>query len=1306
MMKHGMMAAVALLSAAAIVGNAFAGETIFKGGFWTDGGFYGDGRWTQEELRATPGKPPHGFRLPYRVNVRETGWYETRFIGGDGAGGIQADYLVDGELVAFAAPMASCEEKDVVVGPYLWLESGSREIRIELLGRRSFPMRMFGTFELRAAEHALRVEKSGHDVVRLGREKMKLRLAGSGGQTVEVKIAPQTQPLAWHTAATVTLPAVGCAECIAEIDLPAEGMYFVKGWRGGVELPSNEFPQMEAVAVDMNAVASAANADLSSCKPVVEIDCVKQSPDFEANGKSRVTKRGTLVYRESHDNTRDASEPYDGTLSPNLSGFSYRVCVPKAQTPYLLEYEIADDDRRVMTFRHDWLASDGSVMPGNEGYQSKGTETGGFFPLSGKLVRQAQIIWPLSTNGVLSVMNLRPGARAAVAKIRLSCFPGDVVPSMASAEKGGRVFSYWEEEGENYGIMVGAGGFRGLCRGVSYLDKAKRWMEMVRFYGGNSVSGMGIAYQGASWRTRALRTSLEGPSFSHLRLLALLAERYGMTFTTEWFNTGHPYWSTVRTYPFAGGKKEDTQALSASNVYPDGNVVNQSVNPLSQHVQADVFAGMREIVDEIGDSPAFGGVTFRVDPWQFSGEFCFKSLFYGYNDCIIRDFSRETGVQVPAGDATARYLFLTQGDATVREKWIRWRCDKVAAYHAAILDILRGGAGGGDVKLLVAGRFDQESLYLKPESVAERARGCGMDLGRLPEGMVFLPVARYGEPGNSPVNSREIYDEFFLAENARLGRGFAAYMNYRELANDWPAKLLGIPYEPGRATYHCSAILGAGRAVLEKYAAVLAENDVAYLRDGGNCDCFGDPRVVGPWLAEYARIPSVPFARVQGVNDPVAVWHRETDGTYWYYLVNKEGFGTSATLTFSDGTEKKVSMEPWGLCVVNESGSRRIVRAESVYPASAKAEVRKTLAAAEGIVKGGKAKAALERAWDAAIAGRWWRTRMELASAPVMADFAEAGRMPRLLDRSPFPNRMDAGVRHGHWTLCTPLLSLASLAERTLPSESVNVQWKGDRVIWGENGAVTLRFSLKAAGRCDLHIGHVAAKSGYATVEVNGKRVDRVLTFVEARMPGTDILRGVEMPAGEVAVRIVGTSPLGVYAVRCLPSLKPIPGRKWELSGSIDSPCRQGEFTPKSISESFANLYRTYAEKRDSLKWHSQVKGLEDGLSDRGLYVPLRSPGMRAKDSWIARTEIRSDSAKRVILVCAIDWWCKVLVNGKEVETDCKDASGANFNTHFPYYTGIVDLREGVNEVVVLGQSGSFGAAFAMWISDDNALKY
>lgn len=1305
-MRLGMIGAVALLAATAASGDLFAVETVFKGGFWTDGGFYGDGRWTQEELRATPDKPPHGFRLPYRVNVRKAGWYETRFIGGEGAAAIQADYLVDGELVAFAAPMASGGKKDVVEGPYLWLESGLREIRIELLGRRSFPMRMFGAFELRTAARALRAEKAGHDVVRLGREKMKLRFAGSGGQTVEVKIAPQSQPLTWQTAATVTLPAGDRAACVVEIDFPSEGMYFVKGWRDGVELPPNEFPLMEAVALDMNAVASTSNADLSRCEPVVEIDCVKRPPDFEANGKSRVTERGMLVYRESHDNTKDTVEPYDGTQSPNLSGFSYRVCVPMAQIPYLLEYEIADDDRRVMTFRHDWLAPDGSIMDGNEGYQSKGTETGGFFPLSGKLVRQTQIIWPLSTNGVLSVMNLRPGARAAVARIRLSRFPGDVVPSMATPQKGGRVFSYWEEEGENYGIMIGAGGFRGLCRGVSYLDKAKRWMEMVRFYGGNAVSGMGIAYQGASWRTRALRTSLEGPSFSHLRLLALLAERYGMTFTPEWFNTGHPYWSTVRTYPFAGGRTEDTQSLSASNVYPDGNVVNQTVNPLSSHVQADVFAGMREIVDEIGDSPAFGGVAFRVDPWQFSGEFCFKSLLWGYNDCIVRDFSRETGVQVPAGDATARYLFLTQGDAAVREKWIRWRCDRVAAYHAAILGILRGGVGGGDVKLLVAGRFDQESQYLKPESIMERARGCGVDLERLPEGMVFLPVARYGELGNSPVQSREIYDEFFLTENGRLGRGFAAYMNYRELANDWPAKSLGVPYESGKATYHCSAILGAGRAVLEKYAAVLAENDVAYLRDGGNCDCFGDPRIVGPWLAAYSRIPATPFDRVQGVNDPVAVWHRSVDGTYWYYLVNREGFETSATLTFSDGTEKTVKMEPWGLCVQSESGGRRIERAASVYPASAKAEVRKTLAAAEGVVKSEKAKAALERAWGAAISGKWWRTGMELASAPVMAELAVCGRMPPLLDRSPFPNRMDAGVRHGHWTFCTPLLPLASLSERTVPSESVNDRWTGDRVIWGEDGTVSLRLSLKAAGRYDLHIGHAATTPGYATVEVNGRRIDRILTFVDARMPGADILRGIEMPVGEVVVRIVGTSPLGVYAVRCLPSLKPIPGHRWVLSGSIDSPCLHGEFTPERISESFANLFRTYAEKRDSLTWHQQVKGLEDGLSDRGLYVPLRSSGMRAKDSWIARTEIRSDSAKRVMFVCAIDWWCKVLVNGREIETDCTDASGANFSTHYPYYTGIVDLREGVNEVVILGQSGSFGAAFATWISDDDTVKY
>lgn len=1300
------MKCVAAFGAAIVAVEVMAGEAVFSGDFWTDAGFYGDGRRTQEECRAARDKPPHGFRIPYRVDVRESGWYETRFIGGHMAGGICADWLVDGRLVALAAPMASTRDKDAVAGPYLWLDAGEREVRIELLGRRSFPQRMFGKFELHKAGRALCVEKSGHDVVRLERERMRLRLFGSGGQTVEVKIAPQSRKPAWQTVATAALPAGNKAETLVEIEFPVEGMYYVKGWRDGAELPQNEFPKLEAVAVDTSAAADTAKPGEFNCETVVEIDCAARPPDFEANGKSRVTERGGLVYRETHDNTRDTAEPYDGTLPTNLSGFSYRVGLPKAQIPYLLEYEIADDDRRVMTFRHDWLAADGSVMKGNQGYQSKGTETGGFFPLTGKLVCQAQIMWPLSTNGVLSVMNLRPGSHAAVAKIRISRFRDDIVPNMSASVKGGRTFAYWEEECENYGIMVGAANGNVHDGGVPYIDKAKRWLEMVRFYGGNAVSGMGIAYQGASWRTRALRTSLEWPPFSHLRLLALLAERYGMTFTPEWFNSMHPYWTTVRTYPFVGERPQNSQSLSASGVYPDGNVVNQAVNPLSPHVQADVLAGMREMVDEVGDSPAFGGVSFRVDPWQYSGEFCFKSLLWGYNDCIVRDFSRETGINVPDGNATARYLFLTQGDRAVRERWIRWRCDKIAAYHAKILDVIRGGVAGGEVKLMFSGRFNQDSQYSIPASVADRALGCGIDLGRMTDGMTFLPVARYGDDGNSAVQSREVYGEFFLPENAVFGRGFAAYMNYRELGNDWPAAELGVPYKPGRATYHCSALLGAGRAVLEKYAAVLAENDIAYLRDGGNSDCLGDPRIVGPWLAAYGRIPAVPFERVPGANDPIAAWHREVDGTYWHYLVNREGFTATVTLTYSDGTAKTVSIEPWGLVVGSERGSRRIVNAASAYPAERVSEIRKTLASAEDAARSADAKAALVRAWDAAIAGKWWRTRMELSSASVMADFADAGRMPPLLDRSPFPNRMDPGVRHGHWTLCTPLLNLAEIGGKTVPSESVNRLWAGDRVVWSEDGVLTLRLNVKVAGRYDLHIGHVAAVRGYATIDVNARRNGGILTFADWRKPGMDILRGVDLPAGSVSVRIAGTSALGVYAVRCLPCLKPVPGDRWLLTGSIDSPCRDEgfRFSGKSISASFENLSRIYAEKRDGLVWYPQVKGVEDNLSDRGVNVSLRTSGMRARDSWIARTEVRSDVAKRVQIVCAIDWWCKVLVNGKEIKTDCTDASGAGFTTWYPYYTGLADLREGVNEVVILGQSGSFGAAFAAWISDDDTV--
>ena len=1180
------LVAAAIASACAMCADG--AESVFKGGFWIDDGFYGKGRQPQEEIRATPDKAPEGFRLRYHdVAIPDSGWYRFRFCG-VAPSSFAMDYIVDGELAAFAAPMGrtSGMTKGECLGPCLWLERGRRELGFDFQGRRSFPLRKFDSFALETTDDALLVEKAGHDVVRLGTEKMKIRLCGTGPQRIEIKIAPQCGG-GWTLAGVANLRPGKKVETFAEIDFPAEGMYFVKGWRDGKELPENEFPKMEAVAVDVRAKETRPSGSFDAVVPVCEIDCTAKAPDFEAKGVSVVSERGGLRYRE--------------TSPAILSGFSYRVNVPEAQVPYLLEWEIPDDDRRVATFRHDWLSGDGSApAKGNGGYQTKGTETGGFYPLSGKTVVQAQIVWPLSTNGIVSVMNLLRGARAAASKMRISRFPGDVVPSLGTARPGGRMMAYWEEEGDNYGVMIGAGGMNGTgsgsggtgaARGVDYLGKADRFMRMIRANGGNAVSGVGIAYQMASWRTRALRRSLAFPPFSKLRLMALLAEKHGMAFCPEWFNPGHPLQATRTVWQFEGEPCEETQSLSAPGLYPVGTVGDQAVNPLSPSVQKSVLDGMREIAGEIGDSPAFAGVAFRVDRWQFSGEFCFRSLQWGYNDSVVRAFAGETGIAVPDGPASDRYAFLTQGDSSVREAWIRWRCGRIAAYYAKIVEILRCGGMRPDVKLVVAGQLDQEGIYPVPEAPAVRSRESGLDLENLPDGMEFLPAARYGCRPWAAARNREVYDGFFSSEFASLGRGFAAYMDYRELASKYPAAELGLPYGKERKPpYHCSAVLAAGRGVLEKFAAVLGENDVNILRDGGNCDCFGDPRVVGPWFAEYERIPDIPFERVPGANDPVAVWHAETDGRYWRYLVNKESFPTVATIVWSDGSEETVKLQPWDLRVTDSrAGTRRIVSARSIYPEDKVAEIRDALEAARKVAGAtGKAKVRFERAESAAKEGKWWRVRAELSSAPVLEAFALSGEAPQVLYRAP-NGKGFAGA-------------------------SVDDRWK-----------------------C------------------------------------------------------------------AIPGMKPIPGDCWLVAGSFDSPCMKNGYNGKTLPAVFAALEKRFRD--GGLEWHGPRAGFEDVLHDRGMYVSQHLPGARQKDAWIAKTTVVCDRAREVRFCGAVDWYGKLLVNGEPLMTDSSGKSGQSFETSTPKYSGVATLNKGANEIVLLGQSGSMGAAFAMWITDDPGVK-
>lgn len=1296
--------------AAAIAASlAHASSPIYRGDFWkADSAVYGDGRRPSADHLNTPDKAPHGHVLDYRVSVPQSGWYALFFKGGAPV----HDYFIDGSLVSYAAPNGPKAADGFAQGPSLWLEKGLRTIRLERIGRRSFPMQKFESFEIRplqgADQSSARIR--GRDVVRLG-EPVTVELSSSAaGVTYSLEYAIQheaNQKDAWTPAGSITpSPSSSPKTYTAQINLPKEGMYFIRALVNGKEAPRNVFPRLHAVAVD---VASAPAPAAPKLIPVADIDCVATPPVAEANGKTRITRnaRHSLVYRESHDCSKNVAGPYDGNASENLSGFTYAVQVPKAQVPYLLEVEFPDDARRSVCVYHAWCQPGTNLfLKSNHGYQTKSFETGGFFPLSNTMKKQQQIIWPLSTEGRICFINMSAGTRAACSRIRISRFENDLPPAPGKAVEGGRTFAYWGEEGKSFSIMIGAS--RGATidgRSVTYLEAVNRWLQMIRFYGGNALSGVGVAYQTAFWKTRALK-GFETPEFSNLRLFALLAEKYNMRFIPEVF-INQSYMHHVIMTAQAG--PENVLCLNASGTSSGGGV-----NALCPTVQEAYVKMMEEIAREIGDSPAFKGVTVRADPWQFQGQFFFKSLYWGYNDSNISAFERDSGITVPKGTPTQRFQFLTS--PAVKDKWVAWRCAKIGDYHRRLLNALRSNGKRNDLFFGFAGQFDQETLYQKENTLRERALASGVDPAACAasDGFSIIPAARYGSRTPN-LKNRAIYDEFFLPDSIEGGlctpHAFASYMTYMELSTAWPAKALGLDLSltGGRVPYECSAVVAAGRSGLEKFAVVLAEQDTSYFREGGNADCFGSADVFAPWIAEFSRIPAAKFDKVPGLNDPVAVWHKTVDGVYWYYAVNKEHFPTTLTLTFADGSTASHVLEPFGLKAFTGSSANPVASASSVYPEDKRREVRTLLATAQAAaadVKSAEYDDCLSKAWAAAEAGKWWRARVQLNMAPMYKGYQKVGSIPGSVLRTAFPDKLDTqNPKNGHWELCshsTPidLVDFDNSTASRKPSFKINEDWRGDSVIWSESGSVTLRLNAPAEGFYNLELGVVARKAGSIVATANGRILDGTGRITTPEVPASASWRRFHVPQGKFELTLSARHPIGVYGVKLNPCMRPIPGTDWVVAdkfprywGSVEHGYNQ-----KLVDEGLDLLVTNDLSK---LKWNYAPEGIRDALWDRGLHMPLRVSSTGC-DRIISKTTIVSDRPRTATVMIAVDWWARVFVNGELVKTDVAGggAKTANFWGWYPMFTGVVNLKQGANELVAYQNGGSLGSAICGWISE------
>ncbi len=247
----------------------------------------------------------------------------------------------------------------------------------------------------------------------------------------------------------------------------------------------------------------------------------------------------------------------------------------------------------------------------------------------------------------------------------------------------------------------------------------------------------------------------------------------------------------------------------------------------------------------------------------------------------------------------------------MKDQWIKWRCDRLFAYHQRLRDRIRGDRK--DLFFGIAGDFLCDANYEQPDSLVQSALQCGVDVARLKteDGLALFPVGRYGSRSFS-VREQKSYDAFLDPEHVDAGRGavrgFGFYFNYQEFGQAIPWKALGFtPNKNGQGPYYCGACIASGWNALEKYAVVLAQQDSSFARDGGDNDPFGDPAILNPWMREFEALPALPFTAVESASDPVAVWYRELRKPYknftpgfYFYVVNREQYPVKIAILLKD----------------------------------------------------------------------------------------------------------------------------------------------------------------------------------------------------------------------------------------------------------------------------------------------------------------------------------------------------------------------------------------------------------------------
>ncbi len=582
--------------------------------------------------------------------------------------------------------------------------------------------------------------------------------------------------------------------------------------------------------------------------------------------------------------------------------FAIRLKGIEKDKHYLFEYDFPDDKQRTV----DIIAQSTKRDAGSEYELQVGYVTGDEYPNSNKILSQRYLYWAKSDDITLVFMSARNvDAGAALAKLTVYEVIGDlpqanIYPARAEKNRTRPVGIYFEDPAINYDFGADGGQIE------EYESMMERLCNYMEYSGQNLLAYPVVWYQGMigpKYQPRphipnyfeAYLTIFDRKNFEFMPTINQNNVTFDLPFITRQGIKEGAYYDT----PFTIHNTGTPHPGGWHGTPPNFNILH----PDTQEMTLKYFDEMIRIGAK---HPSFKGIVLHLPRHALHS---LGDIRAGYNDYLVIQFMKETGINIPVDktDPKRGKLWYDWLMKNAREKWIDWRCQKVAQWYKVLAKKLSDARS--DLLLIVncmtpilyePSHFDEngnrdfwgtanleaginaqyfadvpnmiidQTLFPADYRWTQDRKGLEIRNGlRNTEERAGMYTSL--EPSkNAWIHMHDRYWESAIGDARREGRG-------NVLSADWLKE----------HTWRVTTLNPVDYHALKHYIMPLRYKDIlGYTKGGFLIGTYGMEEWLVKFSAAYRALPAVTFDEAAGSTDQVKIRTRFGRRLGWFYAVN------------------------------------------------------------------------------------------------------------------------------------------------------------------------------------------------------------------------------------------------------------------------------------------------------------------------------------------------------------------------------------------------------------------------------------